>query len=110
MFEHRAEEREGGDDVVEVVFEGIADGFADVSEGGEVHDGVDAFLAEDFADGFLVAEVCLVKRDFRCDGGAVSEDEVVEDDGTVAGSLKLSHAMTSDITRSADYQYVHGEK
>jgi|GEM_PF-3291592 len=48
---------EGGDDVVEVVFEGMGDGFPDVGEGGEVHHHIDAFLLQNGANSGLVSEI-----------------------------------------------------
>ena len=52
--EHRVEQVQGGRAVVEVVFDGVGDGFADVTEGREMHDRFDFLGDEDVFDGDFV--------------------------------------------------------
>jgi hypothetical protein len=67
-----------------------------------VHDQVDRLLFEDSPDFDLVAQVGLVKRDIRRNGLSVTEDQIVQDHRAMPGRLQLSHAMTSNVSSSAN--------
>ena len=71
---HRAEQAERGDHVVEIIFERVGDGFADVGERREMHDGLDFFSHEDIADRLFIAQIGCVVRHLGTDGTAVTED------------------------------------
>lgn len=99
---------EGGDDVVEVVFEGMGDGFPDVGEGGEVHHHIDAFLLQNGANSGLVSEIRPVEGHSRGHGGAVAEHQGVDDDRSVTSGEQMTHAMAADVPGTAGDKNVRG--
>ena len=107
VIEHGLEEAEGRDEVVLVVFAGLGDRFAHVGEGGEMHDQLDLFLAENFGNRFGIAEIAIIEGNGGMHGGPVPEDQVVEHHGFVTRSLQLTHAMATNVARSSYDENFH---
>ena len=96
-----------GHAVVEVVLEGVAHRFADVGEGGKVHDHIGPLVGEDPADRILVTQLGPVERHLRRDGGTVPEDEVIQHDGLMPGEGQLADAVTADVAGTPHNQDFH---
>jgi hypothetical protein len=105
--DHGVEQMQGGDDVVEVVFERRGDGFAHVTIGGEVHHDLNLLLPQDAADQRFVPQVALVEFDARRHRRAMAVDEIVEDHRPVTCGHELPHTMTADVTGPSDDENIH---
>src|SRR6267154_4770646 len=70
VAEHRVEKENAAGNVGNVERAGSFHGLLDEGFAGEMHYGVDGMALEDFIESGGVAEIGLVKRDLRGDGGA----------------------------------------
>jgi hypothetical protein len=96
-----------GDDVVEIIFERIADRLSHVGKRSKVHHHLDFFVLEDFSDRSLVAQIRLVKTNGRAQSGAVPEHQVVQYHRVMSGGDQLPHTVTANVARPADNKNVH---
>ncbi len=109
VIEHGLEKAEGRDEVVLVVLAGFGDRFAHVGEGCEMHDQLDLFLAENFANRFGIAKIAIIEGNGWMHGGSMPEDQVVEYHGFVTRSLQLTHAMATNVAGSSYDENFHIE-
>ncbi len=101
---HRFQHGQRAADVVAIVASRLAHRFADVEEGGEMHDGEDLVPFERAADRVDVRdvafdEVAVLHR------VTVPRDEIVVDDDAVAGAVERLRRMAADVPGAAGDQH-----
>lgn len=111
---HAFQKGESGVDVVAVVLNWLADGFAHSLEAREVDDAVDAVLAEDLEQVFLDAHVDFVGGNFLSRHFLYTSNSfrravaiVVRNDDIVPGIQQFYCRMRTDVPCAACEKYVH---
>ena len=96
-----------GADVVEVIFQRIRDGFADVTICGEMHDDLDFLGPQNAFDRRFIAQIDFVDGHGFWNGAAMAINQIIDDERPVSGGDQLANTMTADITGASDDENVH---
>src|SRR5580693_874892 len=102
------EEIDAGGDVGGVESAGLADGLGDESFPGEMHDGVNFVVREDFLDLRAHAEIGPAKNRFGRDGCGVPLLKIIEGDDLVAAVEENLRADTADVACCSGYKDIQG--
>ena len=101
MAGHGVEKIDAAGDVGGIEGAGFADGFGDEGFGGEMHDGFEFVLREDFFDLCADAEISAAKRGPGRDGGGVAFLEIIESEDLMTAGKKNFGTDTANVTGGA---------
>jgi hypothetical protein len=112
-----AEDAGGAFHIIVEVVEGLVDGFADIGEGGEVHDGVGAMGVHEGGHDAGVADVGVDEgeaiggeRAEEVEGLGVPSEEVVDGEDIVPALQEELDGVGPDVAGAAGDEDVHGRR
>jgi len=103
---HGVKEVERPDNVIPIVFRGIAYRLPNISKGREVHDRANPVFREDEREALAIKEIREKEIVRPANELPVPIREVIEDEGGQARFREIFHSVAPDVSRAAYDKYV----